>query len=88
MNKSAHSLERDRLKNNLIDRVEALERRVERQDALYQALVREYAERIRHLEEPGALAYTVPEPATGGRWALEVVDEGGDVGPVLVMVEL
>ncbi len=82
------SLERDRLKNNLIDRVEALERRMAQQDALYQALVREYAARLQQLEAPGSLAYTVPQPATGGRWALEVQDEGGDIGPVLIMVEL
>ncbi len=68
------TLDRERQINNIIDRLFSTE------------------ERLRRLEElmlqPGALAYTVPEPATGGRWSLEVIDEGGDIGPVLVMVEL
>jgi hypothetical protein len=68
------TLERERLIDNLIDRVFRLE------------------ERVARLEENQRLAETaqvvIPEPATGGRWALYVVDMGGEVGPVLAGKEL
>lgn len=70
----ADTLERERQLNNIIDQVARLE------------------ERVRRLEERlnanAAAALVVPEPATGGRWTLEVTDLGDDVGAVLVMQEL
>lgn len=70
----ADTLDRERQLNNVIDRLARAE------------------ERIRRLEERlnagAAAALVVPEPATGGRWTLEVVDLAEDVGAVLVMQEL
>lgn len=68
------TLERERLIDNLIDRQFRLEERVARLEEMLRA--RDIMEVI------------VPEPATGGRWALYVVDMGGEVGPVLVMGEM
>lgn len=68
------TLERERLIDNLIDRVFRLEERVGR---LEEQLLQQAAGDV-----------VVPEPETGGRWSLLVQDMGGDVGAVLVMREL
>lgn len=68
------TLERERLVDNLIDRVFRLEEEVAR---LKERLMSGAADDV-----------FVPEPATGGRWRLYVQDMGGDVGPVLIMEEV
>lgn len=68
------TLDRERLIDNLIDRQFRAEERIARLEEMLRA--RDTAEVI------------VPEPATGGRWMLYVVDMGGEIGPVLVMGEL
>lgn len=68
------TLERERLIDNLIDRVFRLEEEVAR---LKEQLL---------LQAAGDVI--VPEPDTGGQWRLTVRDMGGEVGAVLVMGEL
>lgn len=68
------TLERERQLNNIIDRLYKLEERVARLE-----------ERVREQESQPLV---VPEPAVNGQWTLEVVDIGGEVGPMLLMVEL
>ena len=68
------TLERERLVDNLIDRVFRLEEEVAR-----------LKEQVQQQAQTDVI---VPEPATGGRWLLYVKDMGGEVGPVLVKKEL
>jgi len=68
------TLERERLVDNLIDRVFRLEEEVAR-----------LKEQILQQAQTDVI---VPEPDTGGRWSLFVQDNGGEVGAVLVMREL
>lgn len=68
------TLERERLVDNLIDRLFRLEEEVAR-----------LKEQVQQQAQTDVI---VPEPATGGRWLLYVKDMGGEVGPVLVKREL
>lgn len=68
------TLERERLVDNLIDRLFAAEERIARLEELLQGV--------------GVSDVLVPEPATGGRWRLYVRDFGEPRGPLLVMREV
>ncbi len=68
------TLERERLVDNLIDQVFRLQERVARLEEL-----------LLGIKETDVI---VPEPDVDGRWRLYVQDLGGEIGPVLVMVEV
>jgi hypothetical protein len=68
------TLERERLVDNLIDRLFRAEERIARLEEL--------------IMQQAQTDVIVPEPATGGRWLLYVKDMGGEIGPVLAMKEL
>lgn len=68
------TLERERLIDNLIDRVFRLEERVRILETKIEGL--------------GDLEFTVPEPATGARFRLQMVDRGVPRGLQLEYVEV
>lgn len=68
------TLERERLVDNLIDRLFRAEERIARLEEL--------------IMQQSPSDVIVPEPATGGRWLLYVKDFGGERGPMPVIKEL
>ncbi len=68
------TLERERLVDNLIDRLFAAEERIARLEELLRGEKRDDG--------------LVPEPETGGWWRLYVKDFGEPRGPLLVMREV
>lgn len=89
MKQAGSTLKRDELTNNLLDRVEELEREVRRlRGGSIPDRLQALEERVRKLElslAPGGLVFTIPEPETGLLFQAVVRDYGPPRGRLMVL---